>query len=131
MVELTAVGSTLFFVANDGSSGAELWKSDGTPAGTTLVKDINVGAAGSSLAELTDVGGTLFFVADDGINGAELWKSDGTAAGTVMVKSIMLGTASSSPAVLTAIGSTLFSARSIAKATSCGGAMAPPPAPSW
>ena len=37
---LTNVGGTLFFSANDGTNGGELWKSDGTAAGTVLVKDI-------------------------------------------------------------------------------------------
>ena len=47
---LTAVGSTLFFTANDGVNGNELWKSDGTAAGTVLVKDIYAGAGGASAA---------------------------------------------------------------------------------
>ena len=37
------VGKTLLFRASDGVSGAELWKTDGTEAGTVLVKDINPG----------------------------------------------------------------------------------------
>src|SRR5262245_16839844 len=37
---LTAVGRMLFFAADDGVHARELWKSDGTPPGTTLVKDI-------------------------------------------------------------------------------------------
>ena len=40
---LTGVGGKLFFAADDGIRGAELWKSDGTEAGTVLVKDINAG----------------------------------------------------------------------------------------
>ena len=40
---LTNVGGTLFFTANDGVNGTELWKSDGTAAGTVMVKDINAG----------------------------------------------------------------------------------------
>jgi ELWxxDGT repeat protein len=35
----------LYFRANDGSSGIELWKSDGTADGTVLVFDLNAGAA--------------------------------------------------------------------------------------
>jgi ELWxxDGT repeat protein len=85
---LTSVGGTLFFAATaaDGSS-RELWKSDGTAAGTVMVKDINP-FTDSSPEGLTDVNGTLYFSADDGENGRELWKSDGTAAGTVMVRDI-------------------------------------------
>src|SRR5262245_12475307 len=40
---LTALGSTVFFTADDGMDGEELWKSDGTAAGTVLVKDVNPG----------------------------------------------------------------------------------------
>jgi ELWxxDGT repeat protein len=88
------VNGTLFFAANDGTTGYELWKSDGTTAGTVLVKDIK--ATGSSLPKwLTNVNGTLFFAANDGTSGAELWKSDGTTAGTVLVKDIRPGSGSS------------------------------------
>ena len=45
---LTAVGSTLYFRANDGTSGNELWKSDGTASGTVMVKDIYSGSSGGS-----------------------------------------------------------------------------------
>jgi ELWxxDGT repeat protein len=87
---LTALGNTLFFSANDGVNGTELWKSDGTAAGTVLVKDIFPGSGfyiSSNPCNLTAVGSTLFFSANDGVN-RELWKSDGTAAGTVLVKDI-------------------------------------------
>jgi ELWxxDGT repeat protein len=87
----TAVGETLFFTARDGVHGRELWTSDGTRAGTSLVKDITDDRRGSRAGSLTDVGGRLFFAANDGIHGRELWRSDGTAAGTVQVKDINLG----------------------------------------
>ena len=90
MDSLVDVNGTLFFIADDGVNGAELWKSNGTAGGTVLVKDIRVGTSGSSLANLTNVNGTLFFSADDGVNGLELWKSDGTASGTVLVKDITI-----------------------------------------
>jgi ELWxxDGT repeat protein len=77
------INGTVYFAADNGVSGAELWKTDGTAAGTVLVKDINPGSAGSNPVELTNVNGTLYFVA----NGNQLWKSDGTAAGTVMLAS--------------------------------------------
>jgi len=90
---LTDVAGTLFFVANDGTNGMELWKSDGTAAGTVLVKDIAAGSTGSftDASSLIAIGDTLFFTADDGENGDELWTSDGTSAGTVLVKDIEAG----------------------------------------
>ena len=90
---ITALGNTVLFAATDGlqqpQTGNELWRSDGTSAGTTLVKDISFAPTGSSMPQdLVDVNGTLFFSADDGIHGRELWKSDGSAASTVLVKDI-------------------------------------------
>jgi ELWxxDGT repeat protein len=78
----------LFFTANDGVDGEELWKSDGTAAGTVIVKDIRPGSAGSNPSDFVSVKGELFFTANDGNGGGELWKSDGTTAGTVLVKLI-------------------------------------------
>ena len=83
------MNGTLFFRADDGTNGDELWQSDGTAAGTTLVKDIVREAAVRIRSSLTNVNGTLFFSADDGTNGYELWQSDGTAAGTTLVKDIL------------------------------------------
>ena len=107
------MGGTLFFSANDGTTGPELWKSDGTEAGTVLVKDINPNISygypvGSYPHYLTDVGGTLFFAANDGTNSLELWKSDGTEAGTVLVADINPGDDGSLPNHLTAVGGMLY-----------------------
>ena len=104
---LTAVDRTLFFHADDGTNGREFWQSDGTAAGTVLVKDINPGAGDSAPYELTTVNGTLFFRADDGTTGEELWTSDGTTAGTVLVKDIHPA-GDSSPHNLTNVNGTLF-----------------------
>lgn len=91
LFSLTNVNGTLFFSADDGIHGRELWKSDGTAAGTVLVKDINPGSGGSELANLTNINGTLFFSLDYGTSGAALWKSDGTKIGTVLVKHAVAG----------------------------------------
>jgi ELWxxDGT repeat protein len=91
------VNGTLYFEANDGVNGAELWKSDGTSEGTVLVKDINPGADSSNPAYLSAINDTLYFSSTDGVNGAELWKSDGTPEGTVLVKDINPGANSSNP----------------------------------
>jgi ELWxxDGT repeat protein len=88
---MAMIGTTIYFGANDGMHGFELWKSDGTAAGTTMLADINPGAGSSLVNGLTNVNGTLYFTAWDG-DGAhgygQLWKSDGTTAGTTMVKDI-------------------------------------------
>jgi trimeric autotransporter adhesin len=105
---LTNVNGTLFFVANDGTHGRELWKSDGSRKGTVLVKEINPGGRDSYPMHLTNVKGTLFFAADDGTHGSELWKSDGTSAGTVRVADINPGNASSNPTALTNVNGALY-----------------------
>ena len=95
---LTNVGGTLYFpTADRRRTAAELWKSDGTAAGTALVEDIDPGTARLEPRDSTNVNGTLFFAADDGITRAELWRSDGTAAGTILVKDISTNTYGSSP----------------------------------
>src|SRR5262245_11240726 len=87
--QLTDVGGTLFFNASEPTNGNELWKSNGTPGGTVLVKDIFVGGD-SSPSDLINVNGKLFFAATDAQHGRELWQSDGTANGTT-VTDIRLG----------------------------------------
>jgi ELWxxDGT repeat protein len=107
-MSLTNVEGTLYFTADDGTSGRELWKSDGTETGTVRVKDIRLGSSSSSPSFLTDVGGTLYFTANDGTSGAELWKSDGTEMGTVRVKDIGPGSNTSNPRYLANVGGTLY-----------------------
>ena len=87
-------------MADDGVTGQELWQSDGTSAGTTQVKDINIGADSGSPSNLKAVGSTLYFSANDGVIGSELWKSDGTTAGTELVKDINANSANSSNPVI-------------------------------
>ncbi len=80
------INDTLFFTATTQANGTELWKTDGTVAGTVLVNDIVPGASSSTPSNLTNVNGTLFFSVS--ISGSdELWKSDGTSSGTVRIKS--------------------------------------------
>ncbi|HSS77678.1 MAG TPA: ELWxxDGT repeat protein, partial [Thermoanaerobaculia bacterium] len=91
---LTLLGNAVYFTADDGTSGGELWKSDGTAAGTVRVKDIRPGSRSSDVDAVTVVGSRLFFIADDGVHGRELWVSDGTDAGTRMVQDAVPGSGS-------------------------------------
>ena len=105
--DLTNLNGTLFFTANDGPQSRGLWKSDGTAAGTALVK--NTSPPGPNSAQyMRNVNGTLFFSANDWTTGDELWKSDGTAAGTVLVKDINPGGGASHPTKLTNANGTLY-----------------------
>ena len=73
--DLTDVSGTIYFIADDGVHGRQLWRSDGTDASTTMVEDVN---PPSYLypQSLSAVGGTLFFVAYDGAAySPELWKT--------------------------------------------------------
>src|SRR5262245_36420301 len=105
---LTNVNGTVYFTANDGVHGRELWKSDGTAAGTVLVKDIHFGSVDPGAFNLTNVNGTLFFAGSNDVNGTELRKSDGTAAGTVLVKDIWAGSRGSLPFCETNVNGTLY-----------------------
>jgi ELWxxDGT repeat protein len=104
---LTVAGGRVFFSADDGQHGAELWVSDGAEAGTQIVKDINP-IAGSLPSDITLVDDRVFFSADDGQHGRELWVSDGTEAGTHLVSDINPGPMRSSPVGLLVVGDRLF-----------------------
>jgi ELWxxDGT repeat protein len=96
-----------YFAANNGSNGIELWVSDGTEAGTKMLKDINPGSAASQPNYFKEYQGKLYFAAT-GVAGRELWVSDGTEQGTTLFKDINPGSSSSLPAGLCVAGSTLY-----------------------
>ncbi len=106
--DFVEAGGIAFFSANDKVNGRELWRTDGTTAGTFMVKDILPGRPNGYPSELTAVGDVLFFRADDGESGRELWRSDGTEAGTFRVADINPGLENSYPSDLTALGNMLF-----------------------
>ena len=75
-VQTTKMGG-LFFFSNTLSNA--LWVTNGTPAGTYLLADVEV-RSGMLLAD-----NEVYFSGKDDTHGVELWKSDGTVSGTMMV----------------------------------------------
>lgn len=107
----TVGGDQLVFVATYAgttNTGAELYVSDGTSAGTKLVKDIYPGVLGSGPTNLTEMQGRIYFTAKDDSHGVELWTSDGTPEGTTLVKDIRVGTKNSNPSYLFAHADKLY-----------------------
>ena len=95
--EIIASGGSIYFRADDGIYGPELWTFKHSASGATsapvMLKDIDPGVFNDTSStsyndgtnvgptRLTDVNGTLFFTEDDDVHGIELWKTDGTSAG--------------------------------------------------
>lgn len=101
-------GYKVFFTAQEANHGEELWVSDGTVAGTKMVKDIFPGATSSGVAWMQRFNNKVVFQAQsDTDTGTELWISDGTEAGTVMVKDIHIF-GSSNPSGFTQLNETQF-----------------------
>jgi ELWxxDGT repeat protein len=63
-----------YFAITDGVHGTELWRTDGTAAGTVLAADVWPGVSGSRPLNLTVLNGALLFSASDGVHGWEMWK---------------------------------------------------------
>ncbi len=92
------MNGTLYFLVGIAIDSYQLWKSDGTEAGTVMLKSFitpvcdcpyPVSYAGS--LHLVNGNGTLYFTSMDKTYGLELWKSNGTSTGTVLVKDIRPG----------------------------------------
>ncbi len=107
--EFIVFGNKVYFNADNGINGDELWVSAGTSNTTQMVKDINTGSTGSTPRNFFIFNNQLFFTALTSV-GTELWKTDGTESGTVLVKNINQKTssASSNPRFFTLYNNQLF-----------------------
>ncbi|MGC1309584.1 MAG: S-layer homology domain-containing protein [Phormidesmis sp.] len=105
--EFTSTSDTLFFLAPVADRLPELWRSDGTPVGTQLLK-----AIAPPQADFTTWKDRIFLTAGTPTEGLELWTSDGTSEGTILLKDIYSGNDSALPIPMAGIGSSfLFLAR--------------------
>lgn len=80
-VESVPGSGIALFAAENATYGRELWRTDGSEAGTWLVRDTEPGPAPGAPRLLTQTGGYVHFFAGE-LGRCELWRSDGTAAGT-------------------------------------------------
>jgi ELWxxDGT repeat protein len=116
-----ASGSVVFFSADDGTNGEELWRSDGTEVGTYLVKDIwpdtepdDTNAFSSKPEQFAAAGGYMYFAASGRedpnppyFDDYEVWVTDGTGGGTASLD-IWSGVQSSGPSNFVSMGGSVF-----------------------
>lgn len=76
-----AAGNQLLFTIDRGNKVIELWRSNGTPEGTSHIRTFS-GDRFPAVSPRAVSGNVLYFVADDGSSGNEVWRTDGTASGT-------------------------------------------------
>jgi ELWxxDGT repeat protein len=104
-----ALGGSVYFAGYDATAAVQLWKSDGTAAGTQRVTNIVTPSFGAlGICYLTVSAGQLYFQANDGMTGPELWVSDGTTAGTHEVADVLPGPSGSTPTQLTPFMGSLY-----------------------
>lgn len=106
--DFTVAGGRLFFVADDGVQGRELWATDGTAGATALVRDVLPGPASGLEQGLLAVGDRVYFSATSPGHGAELWVSAGTADTTRSVLDLVPGPGSSHGYPMSALGDRLL-----------------------
>jgi ELWxxDGT repeat protein len=98
-VRFAAPDGKIFFIADNGVHGRELWVTDGTPAGTLMVKDIQPGPLYSNFEFKPEmgalIGSRLVFTAEELTHGREAWVTDGTPNGTFLLKDILPGSGTS------------------------------------
>lgn len=88
----------LFFSGNDGTTGNDVWLSDGTDAGTALYVDIPGTGTGPGHFVTATGFGYLFYAATSDLQGRELWMGSG------LLKDIIVGPTGSNPDKLIRVG---------------------------
>ena len=108
---LTVLGEDILFAADDGVSGAELWRYRPRTDELVMVKDILPGPRGSNPTDFVRVNEAVYFIADNGVHGMQLWRSEGADETTGMVARLGDGSRERRPRDLKAFnGALLFRA---------------------
>lgn len=104
----------LYFQANNGSQGSELWVTDGTPEGTHLVHDVTDGALSSSPTDFIEFDGNLYFTASDTFGGfrppitnTEFYRLNDSGDSTFRIKDLVEGVGSGYPDEKLILGSSM------------------------
>jgi ELWxxDGT repeat protein len=106
--QIIAASNYLILPIRNDSLGYELYVSDGTQSGTTMLKDIFAGSSNSNIQYLTLHNNLVYFSANNDTSGQEMWKTDGTTTGTVMVKDFNTGQTGTTLRDLTSFNSELY-----------------------
>jgi ELWxxDGT repeat protein len=106
--DMKALGTRLYFVANDGISGSELWAHETNNGSTWQVADINPDFGGSSPRDFTVLGTRLYFGAYDGSSGYELWAHETANSSTWQAADSYPGYRSGFLDGITAMGTRLY-----------------------
>jgi ELWxxDGT repeat protein len=101
-------GQPLYFLGSDPAHGLELWRTDGTAAGTWRVTDVCAGPCDARPLWIEVFQGQVYFSADDGISGRELWASTGAPGDARLVRDLCPGPCSGDPVEMKAAGGHLF-----------------------
>jgi ELWxxDGT repeat protein len=105
---LISLGKVALFVAGPANRAAQLWRTDGTAAGTYQLLTLKATRDESFIFAPQIVGQSAYFAHTAKATGQELWTTDGTLAGTRLVKDINRGKASSNITFLPSLGNTLL-----------------------
>ncbi len=102
---LTSYKDHLYFSANDGQRGRELWRMNKAES-VSLVSDIQSGSIGSNPTQLTVAGSLLYFAASTSTQGNELYSHNGSS--TSIVKDNVAGARDTYPKYLLSLGQDLY-----------------------
>lgn len=101
------LGGLAVFVANDGTTGAELWRTDGSASGTSLVVELEPGPADAGITEIAAAGANAYLLRGNLAGDFELWITDASAAGTRLLATLSPAI-DGQPAMLVTVGARAF-----------------------